>query len=161
MPSFDIVSEVDKHEVGNAIDQTNREVTTRFDFKGSDTQVEINELSVRILADDEFKIGQVRDILNAKLVKRGIDIGCLEPGKVKERGAGKAEQTIMIRHGIDKDLARDITKKVKASKLKVQSTIQGDQIRISGKKRDDLQSVISLLTDNAFDLPLQFVNFRD
>ena len=161
MPSFDIVSEVDKHEVANAIDQSNIEVSARFDFKGSDARIECNEFTLKILADDEFKIGQVTDILESKLAKRSIDIGCLDHGEVKERGAGKAQQEITIRHGIDKILAKKLIKIIKSSKLKIQSSIQGEQLRVSGKKRDDLQEIMTILKNDEFDLPLQYVNFRD
>jgi len=161
MPSFDVVSEVDWHEVSNAVNQANREVTNRFDFKGSDARVEQSESVLTIYADDDFKINQVRDILDTKLVKRGIDIACLEAGEVQERGAGKAQQQVAIRHGIKPVMAKSLVKKIKASKLKVQAAIQGEQLRVSGKKRDDLQAVIALLKEEDADLPLQYVNFRD
>ncbi|MDP7489640.1 MAG: YajQ family cyclic di-GMP-binding protein [Arenicellales bacterium] len=161
MPSFDVVSEVDWHEVSNAVNQANREVTNRFDFKGSDARVEQSESLLTIYADDDFKISQVRDILDTKLVKRGIDIACLEAGEVQERGAGKAQQQVTIRHGIKPVMAKSLVKKIKTSKLKVQAAIQGEQLRVSGKKRDDLQAVIALLKEEDADLPLQYVNFRD
>ncbi|MDP6530829.1 MAG: YajQ family cyclic di-GMP-binding protein [Arenicellales bacterium] len=161
MPSFDVVSEVDWHEVSNAVNQANREVSNRFDFKGSDARVEQSESVLTIYADDDFKINQVRDILDTKLVKRGIDIACLEAGEVQERGAGKAQQQVAIRHGIKPVMAKSLVKKIKASKLKVQAAIQGEQLRVSGKKRDDLQAVIALLKEEDADLPLQYVNFRD
>ena len=161
MPSFDVVSEVDSHELNNAVDQVNREVSNRFDFKGSDARVEHKEPLLTIFADDEFKVGQVRDILDTKLVKRGIDIGCLQTGEVKERGAGKAQQEITVRSGIDTTLAKTLVKKIKGAKIKVQTAIQGEQLRVSGKKRDDLQAAIALLKEEDVGLPLQCVNFRD
>jgi len=161
MPSFDIVSEVVWYEVGNAIDQANREIKNRYDFKGSDAQIEQAEAVLTILADDEYKVGQALDILEIKLAKRGVDVGCLDRGLVEERGAGKAQQKIQIRHGIDTELARSLVKEIKARKLKVQAAIQGQQIRVTGKKRDDLQTVISLLKDQDTEVPLQYTNFRD
>ena len=161
MPSFDIVSEVVWHEVGNAVDQANREIKNRYDFKGSDAQIEQVEAVLTILADDEYKVGQALDILEIKLAKRGVDVGCLDRGLVEERGAGKAQQKIQIRHGIDTELARSLVKEIKAQKLKVQAAIQGQQIRVTGKKRDDLQTVISLLKDQDTEVPLQYTNFRD
>ena len=161
MPSFDIVSEVVWHEVGNAVDQANREIKNRYDFKGSDAQIEQAEAVLTILADDEYKVGQALDILEIKLAKRGVDVGCLDRGLVEERGAGKAQQKIQIRHGIDTELARSLVKEIKAQKLKVQAAIQGQQIRVTGKKRDDLQTVISLLKDQDTEVPLQYTNFRD
>ncbi len=161
MPSFDVVSEIDEHELANAIDQANREVSNRFDFKGSDARVEYADPVLTIFADDEFKVTQVRDILDIKLSKRGIDIACLEPKEVEERGGGKAEQKITVRSGIDSVLAKNLVKKIKASKLKVQTAIQGDQLRVTGKKRDDLQEVIAFLKDEDVGLPLQYTNFRD
>ena len=161
MPSFDIVSEVVWYEVGNAIDQANREIKNRYDFKGSDAQIEQAEAVLTILADDEYKVGQALDILEIKLAKRGVDVGCLDRGLVEERGAGKAQQKVQIRHGIDTELARSLVKEIKAQKLKVQAAIQGQQIRVTGKKRDDLQTVISLLKDQDTEVPLQYTNFRD
>lgn len=161
MPSFDVVSEIDDHELANAIDQVNREVTNRFDFKGSDARVEYAEPLLTIYADDEFKVGQVRDILDIKLAKRGIDIACLDPQEVEERGGGKAQQKITVRSGIDAAMAKTLVKEIKASKLKVQAAIQGDQLRVTGKKRDDLQEAIALLKAADVGLPLQYVNFRD
>ena len=161
MPSFDIVSEVVWYEVGNAIDQANREIKNRYDFKGSDAQIEQAEAVLTILADDEYKVGQALDILEIKLAKRGVDVGCLDRGLVEERGAGKAQQKVQIRHGIDTELARSLVKEIKAQKLKVQAAIQGQQIRVTGEKRDDLQTVISLLKDQDTEVPLQYTNFRD
>ncbi|MGW8309955.1 MAG: YajQ family cyclic di-GMP-binding protein [Thiogranum sp.] len=160
MPSFDTVSEVDLHEISNAVDQANREVGTRYDFKGSSTKVEHGGEQLTLLADNEFQLGQVRDILHLKLAKRGIDLGSLEEGKV-EITTSQARQVLTVRQGIPQDIARQIVKLVKEAKLKVQVSIQGDKVRVSGKKRDDLQSVIALLRDAPIDLPLQYVNFRD
>ena len=161
MPSFDVVSQVDWHEVTNAVDQANREVTNRFDFKGSDARIERQESQLTIHADDEYRVGQVRDILETRLAKRGVDIDCLAPSEIHESSGGKAQQEILIRAGIDGELGRTLVRRIKSSKLKVQTAIQGDQLRVSGKKRDDLQSVIALLKDEEVGLPLQYENFRD
>ena len=161
MPSFDVVSELDWHEVTNGMDQANREITNRFDFKGSDARVERSDATLTLYAEDEFKIGQVRDILDTKLVKRGVAIACMEIGEIRERGAGQAQLEIKLRHGLETALSKSLVKKIKASKLKVQTAIQGDQLRISGKKRDELQSVIALLKNEEVGLPLQYINFRD
>jgi uncharacterized protein YajQ (UPF0234 family) len=160
MPSFDTVSEVDLHEISNAVDQANREVGTRYDFKGSGAKVEHSGEQLTLLADNEFQLGQVRDILHLKLAKRGIDLGSLEEGKV-EITTSQARQVLTVRQGIPQDIARQIVKLVKEAKLKVQVSIQGDKVRVSGKKRDDLQDVIALLREAPIDLPLQYVNFRD
>lgn len=160
MPSFDIVSEVDLHEVSNAVDQTNREVGTRFDFKGSDARVVHNQQSLTLHADNEFQVRQVLDILHLKMAKRGVDIAALKEDPVQTSG-NKASMTITVRQGIDQDTARMLVKKVKEARIKVQASIQGDKIRVTGKKRDDLQLIISELRESSCDLPLQFVNFRD
>ena len=160
MPSFDVVSEVDLHEVSNAVDQTNREVGTRFDFKGSDARVEQKQESLTLHGDNEFQLRQVLDILHLKMAKRGIDIAALKEDPVKISG-NKASMVITVRQGIDQDTARMLVKKVKEARIKVQAAIQGDKIRITGKKRDDLQSIISELRESSCDLPLQFINFRD
>ena len=160
MPSFDIVSEVDLHEIGNAVDQTNRETGNRFDFKGSDARVEQALHILTVHGDNEFQIRQVLDILHKKLAKRSINIAALVEGEVIISGK-KARLEITVRHGIDTDTARQLVKQVKAGKLRVQASIQGDKVRISGKKRDDLQNVISELKNNQPDLPLQYINFRD
>ncbi|MCH9697750.1 MAG: YajQ family cyclic di-GMP-binding protein [Gammaproteobacteria bacterium] len=160
MPSFDIVSEVNMHEVSNAIDQTNREVSTRFDFKGTDSGVELSDVIATIHSESEFQLDQILQILHAKMVKRNIDIGCLETGK--PQGSGKSyQQSVTFRQGIESLLAKKIVKLIKDKKLKVQAAIQGEQIRVSGKKRDDLQQVIAMLKDQDFGLPLQYINFRD
>jgi len=160
MPSFDVVSEVDMHEVTNAVDQANREVANRFDFKGSGAKFEQDEAVIRLRAQVEFQLQQMMDILQMRLVKRGVDIGCLEKGKI-ETANNRARLAVDIRQGIDTDTARRVVKEIKAAKLKVQAQIQGDQVRVTGKKRDDLQQVITLLRKLELGLPLQFINFRD
>lgn len=161
MPSFDVVSQVNMQEVRNAVDQANREIGTRFDFKGSDARVEQAEAKLTIFADDDFKVGQARDILQLKLSKRGVDLAAFEFGKVEVIGGNKARQEVTVRQGIATELAKKIVKAIKDAKLKVQAAIQGEEVRVSGKKRDDLQAAIALLKAQKFDLPLQFVNFRD
>lgn len=161
MPSFDIVSEVDWQEVRNAADQANREIGTRFDFKGSDAKIEQNDPTLTLHGADKFKISQMVEILHLKLVKRGLDLGSLDKGDVRDSGAGKATQVITVRQGIDTESARKIVKIIKNKKMKVQTSIQGEQVRVTGKKRDDLQEVIAMLKEEKLDLPLQFSNFRD
>lgn len=161
MPSFDIVSEIDKHELSNAVDQANREISNRFDFRGTDAKVEQSDKILTLHADSDFQLEQVLDILRLKLVKRGIEINCLE---VKDSvGNGKMrKQDVITREGIDKDLSRKIVKMIKESKVKVQAAVQGERVRVTGKKRDVLQSVMAMLRDNDnVDMPLQFNNFRD
>ncbi|MGB5305063.1 MAG: YajQ family cyclic di-GMP-binding protein [Gammaproteobacteria bacterium] len=160
MPSFDIVSEVDEHEVSNAVDQTNREVGNRFDFKGSDSRVELKESTLTLHSDNEFQIKQILDILHKKMAKRGIDIAALSQGDIVSSG-NKASLVITVCQGIDQDMARKIVKLSKEAKLKVQASIQGDKVRITGKKRDDLQNIIAMLDDAKLGLPLQYTNFRD
>jgi len=160
MPSFDVVSEVDKHELTNAIDQTNREVTNRFDFKGTNARVERNDNALTIIATAEFQIKQIVDILQGRMTKRGIDIDCLDFQEVTESN-NEARQNVVVREGIEKDIARKMIKLVKDSKIKVQAQIQQNQLRVSGKKRDDLQNVIAELKAARLGLPLQYVNFRD
>jgi uncharacterized protein YajQ (UPF0234 family) len=160
MPSFDVVSEVDLQEVRNAVDQANREVGTRFDFKGSDAQFSLDGVTVTLAAEGEFQLQQMIDILHNKLVKRGVDISCLERGKVETANL-RARQQVTVRQGIDTDTARAIVKQIKGAKLKVQAQIQGEQVRVTGKSRDALQSVIALLRDTDVGLPLQYINFRD
>jgi cyclic-di-GMP-binding protein len=160
MPSFDVVSKVDMHEVSNAVDQTNREIANRYDFKGTDANILRENAVLTLHAQAAFQLKQMMDILAQRLAKRGVDVGCMEEGKVEETGK-KAKQTVTIRHGIDTDLARKIVKIVKEAKLKVQAAIQGEKVRITGKSRDDLQQVIGLLRDAKLGLPLQFENFRD
>ncbi|MBI2969692.1 MAG: YajQ family cyclic di-GMP-binding protein [Gammaproteobacteria bacterium] len=160
MPSFDIVSEVDSHELANSVDQANREISNRFDFRGTNSRVEHIENSLTLIGPAEFQIGQMTDILQTRLAKRGIDVRCLEFGKIQE-SASEARQEVAIRRGIDRELAKRIVKIVKDSRLKVQASVQGDQVRVSGKKRDDLQQIIALLRNEKIDVPLQFVNLRD
>jgi len=160
MPSFDTVSEVDLQEVTNAVDQANREVGNRYDFKGSCAGVEQAAAQLSLRADNEFQLQQVKDILHTKLAKRGVDLGSLEEGKL-ETSNNQARQTLTVQQGISQDIARKIVKLVKDAKLKVQVSIQGDKVRVSGKKRDDLQSVIALFKEAPIDLPLQYINFRD
>ncbi len=160
MPSFDVVSEVDQHELSNAVDQANREIDNRFDFKGADARIERSEGVLTLEAQNEFQIKQMVDILHKKLVKRGVDIGSLEEGKIQESGS-RARQELTVRQGIDKETARKIVKMVKDAKLKVQAAIQGEQVRVTGKKLDDLQQVIATLRDAKLALPLQYINFRD
>ncbi|MEX0960409.1 MAG: YajQ family cyclic di-GMP-binding protein [Burkholderiales bacterium] len=161
MPSFDIVSEVNQVELRNAVDQANKEIGNRFDFKGSDSRVEQAEKLLTLHADDEFKLGQVYDVLIAKVAKRGVDVRCLVRKNIEKAGGDKVRQAITVRVGIEQDLAKRIVKLVKESKLKVQAAIQGDAVRVSGGKRDDLQQVITLVKKSVTDYPLQFDNFRD
>jgi uncharacterized protein YajQ (UPF0234 family) len=160
MPSFDVVSNIDDHELTNAVDQTNREIGNRFDFKGTDARVEKGDGILTMHAQAEFQLRQIQDILYQRLSKRGIDIKCMELGAVEEAN-NRARQTITVRQGIDRELAKKIIKMIKDSKLKVQAQVQGEQVRVSGKKRDDLQRIISLLRGADLPLPLQFENFRD
>jgi len=161
MPSFDIVSEVNQVEVHNAVDQTNKEVSTRFDFKGSDARVELADKVLTVFADDDFKLDQVQQILTAKLAKRGIDIRCLEQGKVEKITGNKVKQAVTVKVGVETELAKKIQRLIKDSKMKVQASIQGDSLRVSGAKRDDLQAAIALVKKSITDFPLQFNNFRD
>ena len=160
MPSFDIVSEVDLHEVNNAVDQTNREIGNRYDFKGSDARVELGDALLTLHAESDFQIQQMQPMLYQRLSKRGIDVGCLEESEPEVSGQ-RVHQRIAVRTGVDKELARKLIKKIKDSKVKVQASVQGDQLRVTGKKRDDLQSIIALLKAEDVGLPLQFKNFRD
>ena len=161
MPSFDIVSQVDKQEVKNAIEQTNREVANRFDFKGSDARVEQNELQLTVFADDEFKLGQVLDVLRARLSKRNVDVRCLELGEVEKISGDKVKRPLTVRVGVAQEKAKSIVKLLKESKIKVQASIQGDAVRVSGGKKDDLQAAIQLVRQSVTDVPLQYINFRD
>ncbi|MFC6669467.1 YajQ family cyclic di-GMP-binding protein [Marinobacterium aestuariivivens] len=160
MPSFDIVSELDAHEVTNAVDQANREIQNRYDFKGVDARFEHNDDQVVLWAEVDFQLQQMLDVLRSKLTARKIDIRCLEV-KDPETANMKARQVVVLRQGIDQAFAKKITKLIKDSKLKVQAQIQGDQVRVNGKKRDDLQDAIALLRGSELELPLQFNNFRD
>ncbi len=160
MPSFDIVSEYDKHEAANAIDQANREVTNRFDFKGSGAKYEYNDDEIKMIAQSDFQLQQMLDILQMKLTKRSIDILCMEVSDPQLVGK-TATQTIKLKQGLETLLAKKIVKLIKDKKLKVQSAIQGEQVRVTGKKRDDLQDVMQMLREQKFAMPLQFNNFRD
>ena len=160
MASFDIKSELDHHEVTNAVDQANRILQNRFDFKGTGAEFSISEKQIDLSAKEEFQIHQMSPLLNESLAKRGIDLKSLKPGEIQVSG-GSAQQTIDLQEGIDKELAKKITALVKQSKSKTQASIQGDSIRITGKKRDELQAIIQLIKDQSYDIPLQFVNFRD
>ena len=162
MPSFDIVSEVDKVELRNAVDQTNREVGNRFDFKGSDARIETADGNIlTVFADDEFKLGQVYDVMIAKMAKRAVDVRSLSRGQIDKVSGDKVKQVITVRSGVDKELAKRIVKLIKDSKLKLQGSIQGDAVRVSGAKRDNLQDAIALVKAEVKDYPLQYTNFRD
>ena len=161
MPSFDIVSQVDRQEVKNAVEQTNKEVTNRFDFKGSDASVEQAELVLTVFADDEFKLGQVLDVLRGRITKRNIDIRCLELGTVEKISGDKVKRPVTVKVGVPQDKGKQIQKLLKDAKLKVAASIQGDAVRISGAKKNDLQGAIQLVRASVTDLPLQFINFRD
>lgn len=160
MPSFDVVSEIDAHELQNAVDQANREISNRFDFKGTDAKIELSESVMTLVADSDFQVQQMQPMILQKLSKRGIDVKALDQGDIQTSGQ-KARQVITVRQGIDKETASKIVKAIKASKSKVQAAIQGEQVRITGKKRDDLQGVIAMLKDGDYGLPLQYNNFRD
>jgi uncharacterized protein YajQ (UPF0234 family) len=160
MPSFDTVSEVDHHELSNAIDQANREIGTRYDFKGSNAKIEQTENQLSLTAESEFQIKQMTPILKEKMSKRGIDVSCLEFSDIVEMNK-RASQQVLVREGLDKDLARKIVRLIKDSKIKAQAAIQGDQVRVSGKKRDHLQQIMQLLREADLGIPLQFNNFRD
>ncbi len=160
MPSFDVVSEVDHHELSNALDQANREIGTRYDFKGSNARIEASGNLLSLEAESEFQLNQMAPILKEKMSKRGIDVDCLEFGDVVEMNK-RARQPVTVKEGLDKDLARKMVKLIKDSKLKVQAAIQGEQLRVSGKKRDDLQQVMQMLREAGLGIPLQFNNFRD
>jgi cyclic-di-GMP-binding protein len=160
MPSFDAVSELNAHEVANAVDQANRELAQRFDFKDSGARFELKDFVVTLHAQVDFQLKQMLEILKLRLSKRSIDLGCLEI-KEPHTTLSSAQQEVVLRHGIDADTGRKLTRLVKDSKLKVQASIQGDKVRVSGKQRDDLQAAIALLRSAKLDVPLQFTNFRD
>lgn len=161
MPSFDIVSQVDRQEVKNAVEQTNKEIANRFDFKGSDARVEQAELALTAFADDEFKLGQVLDVLRTRLAKRSIDVRSLESGAVEKISGDKVKRPVTVKVGIPSEKAKQIQKLIKDAKVKVAASIQGDAVRVSGGKKDDLQLAIQLVRTSVTDLPLQFINFRD
>jgi hypothetical protein len=161
MPSFDVVCEANEVEVKNAIDQANKEITNRFDFKGSDARIEQKERELTAFADDDFKLSQVRDVLTAKMAKRNVDARFLDYGDPQKMGGDKIKQVITVRHGVPSDLAKKIIRILKDSKIKVQGSIQGDTVRVQGAKRDDLQAAIALLKKEVTDVPLNYENFRD
>lgn len=161
MPSFDVVSEANMIEVKNAVEQSNKEISTRFDFKGSDARVEQKERELTLYADDDFKLGQVKDVLIGKMAKRNVDVRFLDYGKIEKIGGDKVKQVVTIKKSVSGDLAKKVVRIVKDSKIKVQASIQGDAVRVSGAKRDDLQSTIALLRKEVTDTPLDFNNFRD
>ncbi|MCW9025317.1 MAG: YajQ family cyclic di-GMP-binding protein [Gammaproteobacteria bacterium] len=160
MPSFDIVSEFDKHEATNAVDQANREISTRFDFKGTEAKYEKTDAVITMTGNSEFQLQQMLDILQSKLNRRGIDIACLDLGETEK--AGKiVKQTVTLREGLETLLAKKIVKLIKETKIKVQAAIQGEKVRVTGKKRDDLQAIMAMLKEEKLEMPLQFDNFRD
>jgi uncharacterized protein YajQ (UPF0234 family) len=161
MPSFDIVSQVNQQEVKNAVEQTNKEISTRFDFKGSDARVELKELELTVYADDEFKLGQVMDVLRARLAKRNVDVRSLEPDAVEKISGDKVKRPVVVKVGVPQEKGKQIQKLIKDAKLKVAASIQGDAVRVSGGKKDDLQAAIQLVKKSVADVPLQFINFRD
>jgi uncharacterized protein YajQ (UPF0234 family) len=160
MPSFDVVSEVDAHELSNAVDQTTREIATRFDLKGSDARVEQDDFELTLIGNADFQVKQVLEILRLRVAKRGIDVTALDIGEVSKNLA-EARQKVTVRNGLDADTARKVVKKIKESGLKVQAQVQDKQVRVTGKKRDDLQDVIAFLRKADIGLPLQFTNFRE
>jgi hypothetical protein len=161
MPSFDVVCEPDMVEVKNALEQANKEISTRFDFKGSDSRVEQKDQQITLFADDDFKLGQVKDVLFNKLAKRNVDVRFLKDGKLETISGDKKKQLMDIQKGISGDLAKKVVKMIKDSKIKVQASIQGDAVRVTGAKRDDLQAVMALLRKDVTEAPLSFNNFRD
>jgi uncharacterized protein YajQ (UPF0234 family) len=161
MPSFDVVCEPDMVEVKNALEQANKEISTRFDFKGSDSRVEQKDQQITLFADDDFKLGQVKDVLFNKLAKRNVDVRFLKDGKLETISGDKKKQLMDIQKGISGDLAKKVVKMIKDSKIKVQASIQGDAVRVTGGKRDDLQAVMALLRKDVTEAPLSFNNFRD
>jgi uncharacterized protein YajQ (UPF0234 family) len=160
MPSFDVVSQLDPHEVSNAVDQANREIAQRFDFKGTGAKFELEEFKVTLHAQVDFQLKQMLEILKLRISKRGLDVACMQPGE-PQIALNAARQEVVLRHGIDAEIARQLVKVVKESKSKVQAAIQGDKVRVTGKQRDDLQKTMALLRKTQTGLPLQFVNFRD
>lgn len=161
MPSFDITSEVNKVELRNAVDQANKEIQNRFDFKGSDARVELAELDLTLFADDDFKLQQVMDVFTGKLAKRNVDVRVLDPKDPEKISGNKVKQPVAVKNGIASDKAKSIVKLIKDAKLKVQASIQGEAVRVSGAKKDDLQAAIQLVRKSVTDIPLQFGNFRD
>ena len=161
MPSFDVVSEANMVEVRNAVDQTNKEIGTRFDFRGSDARVEQKEYELTVFADSEFQLGQVKDVLTNKMAKRKVDVRFLDEGKIEKIGGDKVKQIVTVKNGIESNSAKKIVKLVKDNKLKVQASIQGDAVRVTGAKKDDLQATIAMLRKEVSEIPLEFNNFRN
>ena len=161
MPSFDVVSKLDQHEVDNATNQASKEISQRFDFKGTDTTIEQTEEGIVIRSNSEGRLDAARDVLETKMVRRQVSLKSLDVQEPQPAGGKMWRQVIKLKEGVSKEKAKDIVKTIKDSKLKVQASIQGDTVRVSGKKRDDLQAAIAMLKEQDFDLPLQFVNFRD
>jgi uncharacterized protein YajQ (UPF0234 family) len=161
MPSFDIVSQVNEQEVKNALEQANKEIQNRYDFKGSDARIEQKEFELTVFADDEFKLNQVMDVLRNRLAKRNVDVRSLEPGALEKISGDKVKQPVKVKNGIEQEKAKSIVKLIKEAKLKVAGSIQGDAVRVSGAKKDDLQAAIALVRKSVTDLPVQFINFRD
>jgi cyclic-di-GMP-binding protein len=161
LPSFDVVSQVDRQEVKNAVEQANKEIANRFDFKGSDARIEQAELVLTVFGDDEFKLGQVLDVLRARMAKRNIDVRSLEIGALEKISGDKVKRPVTVKVGVPQDKGKEIQKLLKDAKLKVAASIQGDAVRVSGAKKDDLQAAIQLVRKSVADLPLQFNNFRD
>ncbi len=161
MPSFDVVSEADMIEVKNAVEQSNKEITTRFDFKGSSAKVEQKDTELTAFADSDFQLSQVRDVLTNKLSKRKVDVRFLDVGKIDKIGGDKVKQVIKVKNGIETEDAKKIVKVIKESKMKVQASIQGESVRVTGAKRDDLQAAMAMLRKDVPDMPLEFNNFRD
>jgi len=161
MPSFDVVCKTDMQEMDNAVNQTHKEITTRYDFRGSKSSIELGDDGITVIGDDDYKLNTVTEILRAKLVRRNLDPQCLEYAKPEDASGGVRRQHITIKQGISQELAKRMVKAIKQEKIKVQAAIQGDQLRVSGKKRDDLQAVITLLKGMDTDRPLNFTNFRD
>jgi len=161
MPSFDVVCETDMQEIDNAVNQTHKEITTRYDFKGGNSSITLNNEGITIIGDDIYKLSAVAEILRAKLVRRNLEPKCLEYGEAEDASGGAKRQVITIKQGVKQELAKTIVKTIKQEKMKVQASIQGDQVRVTGKKRDDLQAVMALIRGMESDRPLKFTNFRD
>jgi uncharacterized protein YajQ (UPF0234 family) len=161
MPTFDVVSQVDLQEVDNAVNQARKEVAQRYDFKGSDTEIVREEAEIRIVSSDDFRVKAVAEVLQGKAAKRQIPLKAFVYSAIESAAGGRAKQTVTVQQGVATEKARDIVKRLKDAKLKVQAQIQGEQVRVSGKQRDDLQRAMQFLREQDFDLPLQFVNFRD
>lgn len=161
MPSFDVISEANMVEVRNAVDQANKEIGTRFDFRGSDARVEQKEAELTVFADSEFQLGQVRDVLTNKMTKRKVDVRFLEESKIEKISGDKVKQVVTVKNGIQSDMAKKIVKLVKDNKLKVQASIQGETVRVTGNKKDDLQATMQMLREKVKDIPLEFNNFRN